>query len=131
MNNPLTETGIHIVRLNTDKTRRTSGSTTVYQVYFELSDNPALGWRDIFAREWKSVNPEEEAIIDRKFLVVNCPISEIGSKYLPSLKVAVDASNVGFKQYSLNQAAEEKRKADVWKKERKIVEDVAGTLHFD
>ena len=49
---------IRIVRLNTDRTRRTLGSTTVYQVYFELSVTPSWAWRDIFGREWKNLKPE-------------------------------------------------------------------------
>ena len=39
---------IRIIGLNTDKTRRTLGSYTVYQVHFELSGNPPLAWRNIF-----------------------------------------------------------------------------------
>ena len=38
---------IRIVGINTDKTQRTLGSYTVYQVYFEPSGAPPLAWRDI------------------------------------------------------------------------------------
>lgn len=65
---------IRIARLNTDMTRRTLGSTTVYQVYFELSGTPPLAWRDIFGREWKGLNPTQEAGIDGRFLVMHCPL---------------------------------------------------------
>jgi hypothetical protein len=33
----------------------------MYQVYFELSVTPPWAWRDIFGREWKDLNPTQEA----------------------------------------------------------------------
>lgn len=122
---------IRIVRLNTDKTRRTLGSYTVYQVYFELSGAPPIVWRDIFGREWKDVNPRQEAGIDGKFLVMHCPLQEVATTHLPALKKAVEATNVAYKQYAREQVTEEERKADVWKEERKSVEDMAKTLRFE
>ncbi len=122
---------IRIVGLNTDKTRRTLGSYTVYQVYFELSGAPPMAWRDIFGREWKDVNPKQEAGIDGKFLVMHCPLQEVATTHLPALKKAVHATNVAYKQYAREQVTEEERKADVWKEERKTVEDMAKSLKFE
>ena len=121
---------IRIVGLNTDKTRKTLGSYTVYQVYLELSESPPWGWKDIFGREWKNLNPDEEAIIDGKFLVFPSELQEIGSKHLPALKKAVEATNLAYKQYAREQLTEEERKADVWKQEREVVEDMARSLKF-
>jgi hypothetical protein len=122
---------IRIVRLITDKTRRTLGSTTVYQVYFELSDNPTFAWRDIFGQEWKKLNPSQEAGIDGRFLVLHCLLQDIATTHLPALKKAVEATNVAYRQYTRDQVTEEARKADVWKQERKTVEDMAKTLKFE
>jgi len=122
---------IRIVGLNTDKTRRTLGSYTVYQVYFELSGSPPLAWRDIFGREWKDVNPTQEAGIDGRFLVMHCPLQEVATTHLPALKKAVEATNVAYKQYAREQVTEEERQADVWKEERKAVEDMAKSLRFE
>jgi hypothetical protein len=121
---------IRIVGLNADKTRRTLGSYTVYQVYFELSGTPSLAWRDIFGREWKDLNPTQEAGIDGRFLVMHCPLQEIATTHLPALKKAVEATNVAYKQYAREQATEEERKADVWKEERRAVEDMSKLLKF-
>ena len=122
---------IRIVGLNTDKTRRTLGSYTVYQVYFELSGPPPLAWRDIFGREWKDVNPKQEASIDGKFLVMHCPLQEVATTHLPALKKAVHATNVAYKQFAREQVTLEERKADAWKEERKTVEDMAKALKFE
>lgn len=127
---PTATAEIRIVGLNTDKTRRTLGSYTVYQVYFELSGAPPLAWRDIFGREWKDVNPKQEAGIDGRFLVMHCPLQEVAATHLPALKRAVEATNVAYKQYAREQISEEERKADVWKEERKAVEDMAKSLRF-
>jgi len=122
---------IKIIGLNTDKTRRTLGSYTVYQVYFELSENPSLPWRDIFGREWKHLNPTQEAGIDGRFLIMHCPLQEVAATHLPALKKAVESTNVAYKQYVRDQVNEEERRADVWKEERKTVEEMAKTLKFD
>ena len=130
---PLTDShpDIKIIGLNTDKTRRTLGSYTVYQVYFELSENPSLPWRDIFGREWKNLNPTQEAGIDGRFLIMHCPLQEVAATHLPALKKAVESTNVAYKQYVRDQVNEEERRADVWKEERKTVEEMAKTLKFD
>ena len=122
--------------LNTDKTRKTNGSDTVYQVYFQLSGTPPQAWRDIFTREWKALNPNEsqlwqEANIDSGFLVMCCPLQEIPVKHLPVLKNAVAGTNKKYKQYAQEQATEQEHRDDLWKQERKAVEDMAETLHFE
>jgi hypothetical protein len=123
--------GIHIVGLNTDKTRRTMGSLTVYQVYFELSNAPPLAWRDIFGREWKNANPKQEAGIDGRFLVMHCPLQDIATTHLPALKKAVAATNASYVQYSSEEATKEAHKADEWKQERNTVEEMARKLKFE
>lgn len=122
---------IRIVGLNTDKTRRTLGSTTVYQVYFELSGTPPSQWREIFGRKWKELNLTQEAGLDGRFLVMHCPLQEVATTHLPALKKAVEATNIAYRQYTKDQVAEEERKADVWKQERKTVENMAKSLTFE
>jgi hypothetical protein len=100
-------------------------------VYFELSGTPPLAWRDIFGREWKALNPTQEAGIDGRFLVMHCPLQEVATAHLPALKKAVEATNVAYKQYAREQVTEEERRADVWKEERKAVEEMAKSLRFE
>jgi len=126
---------IWIVNLDTDKTRKTDGSDTGYQVYFELSEAPPRAWRNIFEREWKGSNPRQpqvwqEAVIDRGFLVMHCTLQEI-TTYLPVLKKAVIATNRAHEQYVQEQATEQERIEEVWKQERIAVDVVAGSLHFE
>lgn len=126
---------IRIVGLNTDKTRKMIGSETVYQVYFELSASPSLGWRNAFEQEWKALNVGQplslqETTIDRAFLVMHCPIQEV-AKHVTVLKKAVATTNITYKQHTLKHATEQRVREDVWKDERQIVEDVAKSLHFD
>ncbi len=127
---------IRIVGLNTDKTRKTNGSDTGYEVYFELSGTPPQAWRNIFEREWKVLNPTQarlwqEASIDRGFLVMHCTLQEIATTHLPVLKKAVAATNKTYKQYVQEQATEQEYREDVWKQERKAVDDMAESLHFE
>jgi len=128
-------TNIRIVALNTDKTRKMIGSDTLYQVYFELSGIPPLAWRTTFEQEWKALNVGQplslqEASIDRAFLVMHCSLQEV-ARHVPVLKKAIESTNRAYRQYVLNQATEEKGREDVWKDERKNVDDVAKSLNFD
>lgn len=122
---------MRIVGISTEKTRRTLGSYTAYQVYFELSGNPPLAWSEIFAREWKDINPMQEAGLDGRYLVIHCPLEMIATTHLPALKKAVNATNVAYKQYCREQARAEDRQGDAWRQEQEIVEDMARTLEFE
>jgi len=99
-------------------------------VYFELSRTPPTAWKNIFAREWNDVNPMQEAGIDGGFLVMHCPLQKV-TVHFPVLKKVVAATNEAYKQYAKEQATEQERREDVWKDERKTVEDVAKSLHFE
>ena len=128
-------TDIRIVGLNTDKTRRMIGSEVVYQIYLELSGLPPQGWINIFEHEWEASNVGQplslqETSVERAFLVVHCPLQEVGG-YMPVLKKTVALTNILYDQYALKQANELKDREDVWKNERKTVEDMAKSLHFD
>jgi hypothetical protein len=122
---------IRILGIDTDKTRRTLGSSTVYQVYFELSEVPPPAWREIFGRAWKDLNPTQEAGLDGKSLVIYCPLQEVAATHLPALKKAIETTNVEYKKFAREQVTEEKRKADVWKEERQTVEEMAKSLRFE
>lgn len=128
-------TDIRIVGLNADKTRRMIGSETIYQVYFELSGTPPQGWRTLFEQEWKALNVGQplalqETSVERAFLMMQCPLEEVGSQLLV-LKKAVAAANIAYEDYARKQASEQKAREDVWKDERETVEDVAKSLRFD
>jgi hypothetical protein len=127
---------IRIVGANTDKTRRVAGSETLYHVCFVLSENPAVAWRSAFVEGWKSLgetDPELQrvATIDGGFLFVESPLQEVAGTILPALKQAVAAANSSYKDYVRREEREQARREDVWKDERKSVEDMARSLHFE
>jgi hypothetical protein len=121
---------IRIVGLNTEKTRKAYGSDTIYEVYFDLSGTPSLAWRDIYKREGVIINPTQEINIERGFLIMQCPLQEVAI-HLPFLKKTVDATNKKYRQYVQEQVTEQEHKVDEWERERKAVEDIAKSLHFD
>jgi hypothetical protein len=122
---------IRITRLNAEKTRKDTGSDTVYHVYFELSGHPAPEWIDIFAREWEGVGVGHAANVDGEFLVLHCQLNEVGATLVPALKKAVTATNAAYKLYSQKETAALEHREDAWKQERKNVETMASTVRFD
>jgi hypothetical protein len=144
---PLTEspTDVRIVGLNKDKTRKTNGSYTAYQVYFELSGAPPVIWRDAFGREWNDVDSVHDARIDGDFLVLRCPLQEIAGIHLPVLKKAVAATNKAYERYLQEQATEQDHAENDWmpalwipqpgaihriEQDRKSIDDLAELLVF-
>jgi len=126
---------IRIVGLNREKTRLANGSDSIYNVHFELSATPPVVWRNIFEGEWKILNAAQPHLwqatgIERGFLVIHCPLQEIALQ-LPVLKKAVASANKRYEQYAQEQATEQKHREDVWKRERKAVDDIAETLTFE
>lgn len=136
---------IRIVGVNREKTRKTSepvvqagsgGPGVRYHVYFELSETPPQAWGRIFEEEWKLLNPGEPQLwqaanVDRIFLVLRCPLKEVATKHLPVLHKAVAATNKTYKQSIQQQATEQELREDVWKQERKTVDDMADSLNFE
>lgn len=129
---------IRIIGLNKDKTRRMERSETMYRIFFELSGNPPIVWKKIFEQEWKAASasfapPEgpHETAIDRGFLVIHSPLTEVAAKYLPALKKTVATANANYAQYDLLQAQVHVQKENIWKDERKRVDELASTLTFE
>jgi hypothetical protein len=124
-------TELRILGLNINMTQRTPGSQAVFQVCFDLSETPPLAWREIFGRKWKDLNPNREAKIDGKFLVMHSPLQEVAATQLPALKAAIKATNFAYRQYVRGQLTEEERRTDVLMEEREAVEHLAKSLLFD
>jgi hypothetical protein len=122
---------IRIERLNAEKTRKDSGSDSVYHVYFELSGHPPPEWREIFEREWKLLNLAQDASIDGAFLVVHSKLHEVAATLLPALKKAAAATNEAYNHYAQNEATALEHREQVWKQERNDVNAMAASLHFD
>lgn len=122
---------IRIERLNTERTRKVSGSDTVYHVYFELSGHPQPEWGSIFEREWKGLNLTQQAAVEGSFLVVHCQLEEVAATHVPALKKVVAATNEAYKLYAQKEAATLRDREDRWKQERNEVDDLAASLRFD
>lgn len=138
MSNTNGTSAIRITGLNKDKTRKMERSETMYRIFFELSENPPIVWKKIFEQEWKTAsasfappNSSHETAIDRGFLVIHAPLAEVATHYLPALKNTVAAANKGYAQYDLLQAQVHVQKENVWKDERKLVDELATTLMFE
>ena len=122
---------MRIERVNTDKTRKDTGSDIVYHVYFEMSDYPPPEWRRIFGRAWKSLNQTREAYTDGAFLVLHCPLDEVATTQLEALKKVVAATNEEYARYAQNELTALQHREDLWKEERAAVDAMASLLSFD
>lgn len=124
-----------IVGLNNDKTRKIDGSDVKYRVYFELSGTPSQAWGMLFEEEWKALNATQPALwqaasIDRRFIIMCCPLEEVVSMHLPFLRKAVEGTNKKYEQYVQELRAERKDRQDVWKRERTAVNTLEKSLQF-
>jgi len=136
---------IRIVGMNRDKTRKVIGpfaryiesspeANTEFQVYFELSGTPPQAWRNIFEREWMAMTQPplwQEASIDNRFLVMQCLLHDIAVMHLPVLKKVVTATNSAYHHYAQEQATKHGQRDETWTHERKAVDEMAESLHFE
>jgi len=127
---------VRIVGVNTDKTRKKSGSETTYRVYLTLSENPPNAWRKLFAEDWKALGeakPElqHEANVDGVFLSIDCSLGEVATIFLPALKQAVAVTNTSYMDFVRQEERKEIRKENVWKDERAAVDQMARPLKFE
>lgn len=122
---------IRIKALNVDKSRKDTGSSTVYHLYFELTHHPMMEWNCQFGLAWKRVCPTYKVEIDRGFLVLHCELGEVAEKLLPLLKLAVAEANAAYRKYVLQAASERLERERIWIDERSGVGALAAALHFD
>lgn len=122
---------IRILRLNSDKTRKDTGSDTVYHVYFELSAPPPTEWRNIFGREWDRLNQAQKASVEGPFLVLHCTLPEVAATQLPTVNKAIAATNEAYTHYAQTEATALEHREDVWRVEREDVEAMARSLRFE
>jgi hypothetical protein len=121
---------IRIERMNTDKTRRVTGSDVEYQIFFELSGTPAPAWRTLFFKEWKDSRSIHHVELDGPFLVLHGPLREMTPAELAMMEKAVATANASYHRYAQDELTEMTRREQEWKDERTDVENVASTLHF-
>ena len=107
----------------------------IYSLFLSQNGPRYGGHNPLFEQEWKALNVGQplvlqEATVERAFVMMQCPLGEVAG-HLPVLKQAVAATNIAYERYKREQASEQKEREDVWKNERKSVEDLAKSLHFD
>lgn len=129
---------IRITGLNMDKTRRADTSGPLYNIYFELSDNPSQGWKEFFQNEWATVTARSspavklnDAAVDRGFLVVHASLDDVASVYLPALKASISSANALYADDCSRRERTRSVKEQAWQEERAQVEKMASTLTFD
>lgn len=118
-------------RLNTDKTRKESGSVAEYHVYFELSGSPPADWRTIFTREWTELHIPHKVEVEGSFLILHCQLEEVTPAQLAILQKAVRNTNEAYGQFARAEATAVARREGRWQEERQKVEAIAALLHFD
>ncbi len=121
---------IHILRMNTDKTRRWVGSNTEYQIFFEISGTPTPEWRAIFIDAWKKSGSVHHTDLDGPFLVLFSPIEEMTQEVLTLLENTFATTNEVYHRFASDEVKEAARREKAWSDERKTVEAVAAALHF-
>lgn len=121
---------IRIEGMNTDKTRKVTGSEVEYQIFLQLSGTPAPVWRTIFFHEWKESGSPHHTELDGPFLIVHCPLREMTPIELATLERVVATANEVYHRFALSAVTEVTRREQQWKQERNAVDAVASTLRF-
>lgn len=87
-------------------------------------------WREIFGREVRNLDPELEAAVDGRFLVMLSTLQDVAGKHLAALKKAVAETNGAYRQYVEEQTTAREDPKRGSNEERKAVDDLAESLDF-
>ena len=126
-------TDIKIVSLEDELTAPSPNDPSLRWVFLKLSATPPPGWVQHFnhirriARhvKWR------KAVIDRKFIVVECVPEEIETHHLRDLKQDVYYANGEYKKYLQRQYHGEHKASQTQHLERERIREMKDRLKFD
>lgn len=124
---------IRIVGVVKDRTRQDPQFAGLQDYYFQLSENPPVGWSDFFdqAREFPSHTMWRKAWVEGDCVAVNCALDELEKYHVRDLKRDVATANKNYMQAKAD--AERQRQLENERKEkiRRERDNVLDQLDFD
>lgn len=126
--------GEEITEPRNDGTR----GSALYTVPFLLSDTPPSGWAHLFIRHWDRPShftplhrPGIARVTRDRILLEGTTVEEVEGTHLPTLKLAVNAANEGYRAALLREEQRARLKEEQRVRHRRNVDDVARRISFD
>lgn len=120
-------TDIQIIGVDKRRTHNPDPRKAMFNVYLELSDSPPNGWDQFFVQErsFPRHTSWRRAWLEGRYIVVHCPIDEVGRHHLPDLKQDVANANRKYREAlaeHLQQVArdQERRRAEEEERNRQL-----------
>jgi len=124
---------IRIVSLEEEMMVESPNDRALFHIYLRLSQTPPPLWQHHFRESRKvSRHPHwRQAWLDRKYIVVECPVHEIETYHLNDLKQDIAHANRQYRSHLERQAALEHQKEKATHQEREKLRELKDRLNFD
>jgi hypothetical protein len=116
-------TDLHIIGVDKEQTFNPDPRKAMFNVYLELSSMPPSGWDQLFAQErsFPRHTMWRRAWLEGRYIVIHCPINEVGKHHLADLKQDVASTNRKYREVlakHLLQVAREQERQRIEEQER-------------
>lgn len=116
-------TDLHIIGVDKGRTNNPDPRKAMFNVYLELSSSPPSSWDQIFAQErsFPRHTMWRRAWLEGRYIVIHCPIDEVGKYHLTDLKQDVANANRKYRELlakHLQQVEREQERQRVEEQER-------------
>ena len=124
---------IRIVGVVKDRTRQDPQFAGLQDYYFQLSENPPVGWSDFFdqAREFPRHTMWRKAWVEGDCVAVNCALDELEKYHVRDLKRDVATANKNYMQAKADAERQRQLENEREKKIRRERDNVLDQLDFD
>lgn len=125
-------TDISIVGVDKDRTHNPDPRKAMFNVYLELSASPPNDWDQLFAQErsFPRHTMWRRAHLEGRYIVVHCPIDEVGKHHLNDLKQDVANANHKYREALAKHLQQLERKKELQRQEEEKRNDALDSLDF-
>ena len=123
---------IRIIGVDKDRTYNPDPRKAMFDVYLELSTIPPTNWYQFFDRErsFARHNMWRNAYLDGRYIVVHCPLDEVGKYHLRDLKEDVANANQKYRQAIAAHQQQVERELERQRIEEQARNEVLDALDF-
>ncbi len=124
---------IRIVSLEDDMMVVSPKDASLFYIFLKLSQTPPPLWQHHFknSRKVSRHTHWRDAWIDRKFIVVECPVAELEKYHLNDLKQDIAYANKHYTEHVRKQTHAEILQQKTHLNEREKLRDLKGRISFD
>ena len=121
---------INIIGVDKQKTQPSSDSPFLFNVHFELTNNPPKKWTEIFngERNFPRHSMWRRAYISGKYVIVDCPLEELEKYHIKDIKEDIQNTNTKYRGVIFQEQQSKLRIEEEIKKQKEMKNNILDGL---